>query len=357
MDDIKLFKIHYFTESDLADILSFYATKPISDIHFQVNSPIKVRSKGLLLSITDKPLFHQEMIDIVNALYGSNGFAEILKGNELDFSYSLKLFDSSVVRYRVNITACNGDFNTSGQITMRLIQNSIPQLTQLVVEDDLRQILVKHKGLVIIAGSTGSGKSTLLASALEYRMQTEACKVVTYEAPIEYTFSPKRTDSIITQSEVPKHIQSFESGIRNAMRRDPDVIMVGETRDLDTLLALLNAAITGHAVCTTMHSQGVVDTFSRIKHLLGDDRLAIFDLIRSLDAIVWQKLIRTKSGSYEAIREYLILDERTKTLVVDALQKNDLNLLDILLKEKNTHRQNKIENLISRGELDNSLYI
>ncbi|OAJ35408.1 ATPase, T2SS/T4P/T4SS family [Piscirickettsia salmonis] len=327
-------EVSYFTPQSFDDALVYLHTKKASDITIQSGSQIIAEINGLLHRVTKRSITHQEVIDLVNHIYGANGSAQIQSGIDIDSSYQLTVRNHSY-RFRVNMTACEYNGYYAIQITLRAISAVPPSIESMNLPDDLYNSLKIPQGIVIVSGATGSGKSTLLASILADFLKDENShlKIVSYEAPIEYTYdSITMPTSMISQSEIPKHLPSFHQGVRNALRRKPGLIMVGEARDKETLEAVIEAALTGHPVYTTLHSNDVIDTFRRAVNLFpaAERHSKLFDLIETVKVLIWQTLVPTEDGQGRvALREYLILTEEVK----DKLYQSNINNFSIVLKK------------------------
>ena len=169
----------------------------------------------------------------------------------------------------------------------------------------------------------GSGKSTLLASIIRELVEREDShrKVLTYEAPIEFVYDMlNKPTAIISQAEIPRHLPSFAAGVRNALRRSPGLILVGESRDTETISASIEAALTGHPVYTTLHSNGVPETIRRlVASFPADERVGrIIDILETVRLVIWQKLVPTVDGKRVALREYLVFDEHVRDELISA---------------------------------------
>jgi defect-in-organelle-trafficking protein DotB len=178
--------------------------------------------------------------------------------------------------------------------------------------------------MVLVTGGTGSGKSTLLSSCIRHVIEQENAnsKIVTYEAPIEFIYDNIKTpSSIVSQSEVPRHVKSFSSGIESALRRKPDIILIGEARDRETIESSILAAQTGHMLYTTTHTNGVVETIRRLVSVFSSEEQEsiVLDLISSIKMIVTQRLVPKITEGRLAIREYLVFTKDVK----DQLYKTD----------------------------------
>jgi defect-in-organelle-trafficking protein DotB len=297
-----------------------------SDITLQTNSPIIAEVYGRLLHITNRPLSNTEVGDIINEIYGSNATTQLLGGKDIDTHYEFRPSRSERYRYRVNATACQVEGHDGIQITLRTIPTTPPPLSEMHLPQNILDVIAPQEGIIFVTGATGSGKSTLLASIIRSLIEEEDSnrKVLTYESPIEFVYDEIQTISAsVSQSEIPRHIPSFEAGVRNALRRKPRLIMVGECRDTETITAALEAALTGHPVYTTLHTSGVAETMRRlVNSFAGEERLGrTIDILETIRLCIWQKLVPTVDGKRVPLREYLIFDEEVRDILLD----QDLN--------------------------------
>ncbi len=294
-----------------------------SDITVQTGSPIFIEVYGRLLKITNRSLSNTEVGDLINSIYGPNATTQLLSGKDIDTHYEFRPNRGVRFRYRVNATSCLVDGHDGMQITLRTIPTTPPKLETMGLPDNILKALAPQEGIVFITGATGSGKSTLLASIIRELIETTDSnrKVLTYEAPIEFVFDEIETSSsIVSQSEIPRHLPSFAEGVRNALRRKPRLIMVGECRDAATIAAALEAALTGHPVYTTLHTSGVAETMRRlVTSFAGEERLGrTIDILETIRLCIWQKLVPTVDGKRVALREYLVFDEEARDILLDS---------------------------------------
>jgi defect in organelle trafficking protein DotB len=293
-----------------------------SDITIQNDEPIIAEIYGKLCHITRHKLTYPEVSELLNALYGPNGTTQLLSGTDLDHYYEYKASRQHTIRFRINATACLVRGHTGIQITMRIIPDTPPPLEDMNLQEELKDNLFPSQGVIYVTGATGSGKSTLLSSIIRYIIEDPEAhrKVLTYESPIEFTYDKiiKET-SIVSQSEIPLHLPSFETGIRNALRRKPRLILVGEARDKETIAAVIEAALTGHPVYTTLHSNGVAESIRRlVGSFPAEERKGrTLDIIETLRGIVWQKLVPSVDGKRIALREYLIFTPKIREQLMD----------------------------------------
>ncbi len=303
------------TEADLDSLLLFCVRNEASDITLQTGDQVVVDIHGRLRRVTEHKLTNSEVAGLLNAIYGANGTAQILSGKDLDTHYEIKPSRGERYRFRVNGTGCHVEGHEGIQITMRTIPIDPPYLKDMNLPEDLVEGLIPAQGIVIVAGATGSGKSTLLAGIMREILENENGKVLSYEAPIEFVYdNVPQPRTLIAQHEIPANLPNFPAAVRNALRRKPNYILVGEARDKETIAAVIDAALTGHVVYTTVHSNGVADTLRRmIAAFPADERHGRgVDLIELIRAIVWQQLLPTKDGRRIPQREWLVFDDQVR---------------------------------------------
>lgn len=311
-----------FTPAFMDKMLEHAEKFNASDITVQTGAPIIMEVYGRLLTITNRHLSNTELGDLINNVYGPNATTQLLAGKDIDTHYEFRPNRGVRFRYRVNATACLVEGHDGIQITFRTIPTTPPKLETMGLPDTILQSLAPQEGIVFITGATGSGKSTLLASIIRNLIEKEDSnrKVLTYEAPIEFVFDEIETISAsVSQSEIPRHLPSFAEGVRNALRRKPRLIMVGECRDAETISAALEAALTGHPVYTTLHTSGVAETMRRlVTSYAGEERLGrTIDILETIRLCIWQKLVPTVDGKRVALREYLVFNEEVRDILLE----------------------------------------
>lgn len=293
-----------------------------SDITIQTGEPIFAEVYGRLLKITNRRLSNTELGDLINSIYGPNATTQLLSGKDIDTHYEFRPNRGVRYRYRVNATSCLVEGHDAIQITLRTIPTTPPKLETMGLPENIVEAIAPQEGIVFITGATGSGKSTLLASIIRDLIEKEDSnrKVLTYEAPIEFVYDEIETISaVVSQSEIPRHLPDFADGVRNALRRKPRLIMVGECRDAETISAALEAALTGHPVYTTLHTSGVAETMRRlVTSFSGEERLGrTIDILETIRLCIWQKLVPTVDGKRVALREYLVFDEEARDILLE----------------------------------------
>jgi len=315
----------HFTDEDIDRALIFAEKFGFSDMYIKTDMGVSIKVHGQLRLMVSRKLNYSEVNTIASKLYGAaNASAEVGQGRDIDTSYDLRVDRTKRYRYRVNVVGCLVRGAKGLQITIRSIPTDPPELKDLSVEKEIIDAFDPVQGLVVVSGATGSGKSTLLASFIRNILEdhSKSNVIVTYEAPIEFVYDNiDRGKSIVTQSEVGLNFQSFEQGIRNSLRRAPNIILVGEARDRETIEAAVLASMTGHLVYTTAHSRSVAETFRRMVIAFGaEERVsAQVDIIESSRLFIAQRLVLGVSGKRVALREYLIFDEevRNHLLMID----------------------------------------
>jgi twitching motility protein PilT len=270
-----------------------------SDIHLAVGIPPMLRMNGDLMPIKFRDLTDTELETYLHEILTNKQKERLNEGHDLDFSYVGDEND----RFRVNIFRKA----TGMGAVFRHIPGDIPKLDQLHVPPVLKEFCDYHQGMVLVTGSTGTGKSTTLAAMIDHLNETRNLNIISLEDPIEFVHPSKQSQVI--QREVGTHVVSFADGVRSAMREDPDVILVGELRDAETISMAMTAAETGHLVLGTLHTTGAVKTIDRIIDALpGELREQTKGfLAMSLKAVVTQVLVKTPDGrGRRAILEILV---------------------------------------------------
>lgn len=295
-----------------------------SDITMQTNEPIVAEIYGRLKKVTRRKLSNTEVGEIINAMYGPNGTTQIMSGKDVDTHYEIRPNRTDRYRFRINATGCQVEGHDGIQITARTIPTDPPTLEKMNLPQPILDAIMPEQGVVYITGATGSGKSTLLSSIIRSIVEDSEShrKILTYESPIEFVYdNVEKISSVVSQSEIPRHLPSFAAGVRNALRRKPRLILVGEARDQETIGAVMEAAMTGHPVYTTLHSNSVAETIRRLVITFpAEERQGrTIDIIETIRLVVSQRLVPTVDGKRVALREYLNFDEdvRDKLLSVD----------------------------------------
>ncbi len=311
-----------FTEETVDTFLLWSVKKGASDISFQSDRPVYHELDGVLYPAIFRALDAADMAAILQKIYGPEALARLASGHDLDLSYEIRPDRYTRIRFRVNITAILSRGRDAAQITMRVLPNMPPSMADLNIEPDIIKNWSPRQGMIIITGPTGSGKTTLLAAGNRMILERpHGCgKMLTYEAPIEYVYDGvKSPRSLVAQSEIPRHLPDFAKGVRNALRRKPSVILVGEARDKETISAAIEAAQTGHAVYTTTHTTGVAATVQRMITAFepGERSERAYALMETLRMIVTQQLVPKKNGGRMGVREWMKFPDEVREKLMD----------------------------------------
>lgn len=239
---------------DLFKILDKAINLNASDVHITVNLYPMARINGKFFKLEDRVLTNEDVYNLLKQILNEQLTHQLYEIGELDFSISIP----NGYRIRANIYKQKGNY----AMALRIIPKEIPKFEDLKLPESIKEFANKQKGLVLITGPTGSGKSTTLASLIDLINETKNCHILTLEDPIEYIHNHK--NSIINQREIGKDSNNFNSALRASLRQDPDVILIGEMRDSETISIALRAAETGHLVFSTMHTIGAAKTIDRI---------------------------------------------------------------------------------------------
>lgn len=306
-----------FQESHVDDLLIWSVQRKTSDISIQTDRPVYNDISGTLRPATRRPLDGADLNVFLTKIYGADALARLASGIDLDLSYEVRPDRNTRVRFRVNITPMLSKGRDAVQITMRALPDVPPKITDLKVDQAIIDAWAPRDGLVLVTGPTGSGKSTLLASGMRMLIERpQGCgKMLTYEAPIEFVYDAVTSEkSLVSQSEIPRHLKSFEAGVRNALRRKPNIILVGEARDRETISAAIEAGQTGHAVYSTVHTIGVAPTIRRMVATFepGERTERAYALMETMRMIVTQILVPKVGGGRQALREYLVFTDEIR---------------------------------------------
>ncbi|MBT2636349.1 type IV pilus twitching motility protein PilT [Bacillus sp. ISL-39] len=313
-----------------------------SDIHITVGIPPVMRINGDLRRYGTDTITPDEVEEMAKAIIPENSWNVFKSKGELDFSYGIP----GISRFRVNAYHQRGCVS----LAVRIVPTIIPTLEELELPDILKRIAEKPQGLVLVTGPTGSGKSTTLASLIQYMNMTMRKHIVTLEDPIEYLH--KHGNSIIDQREIGLDTNNFANGLRAALRQDPDVILVGEMRDLDTIQTAITAAETGHLVLGTLHTSSAPATINRIIDVFppGQQAQIRIQLASVLVSVISQRLFPTvdKKGRRSAT-EILI----NNAAVANLIRNEKIHQIISIMQTSRIHGMHTLEmdikELVQRG--------
>jgi twitching motility protein PilT len=300
--------------------LHYLVEKGGSDLHLTVGASPLVRLHGALLPIPGTPeLTADDTAEVLDSfLTDPDKKQEFTADNEVDFSFEL----SDVARFRVNAYRQRG----SVSMVLRAIPFTIRTIAELDIPPVVQKLAEEERGLILVTGATGSGKSTTLASMIDHINTTKSKHIVTIEDPIEFLYSNKK--SIVSQREVGVDTASFARALRRVLRQDPDVILIGEIRDQETMEAALGAAETGHLVLSTLHTLDAAETISRIISLFPPhmQQQARFMLAGTLRGVIAQRLVPSADGTSRIpVVETLVSTGRVRDLILEPNRPEDLS--------------------------------
>lgn len=282
----------------MESILAFSLTQNMSDVHLSSGENIFIRQNGQLISVNNRILSGHQLEQKLFSILTAEQLARFKADEQLDFAYSHPSFG----RFRVNLFYQQRGISA----VFRYINPKIVSLDDIAAPDIIKTLTLKTQGLILITGATGSGKSTTLTAMLEYINQHQSKHIITLEDPIEFIY--QNNCSLIQQREVGTHCLDYASGLKSILRQDPDVIVIGELRDRQTITAALQAAETGHIVLATLHTNSCIATINRIVDVFPNESSNFIrtQLAHSLQAVICQQLINDDVLGRKAIFEIMI---------------------------------------------------
>lgn len=315
-----------------------------SDVHVSVGSPIIARISNKLVPLSDYKLKPSDSDKIIRSILSDDQMDVFLKEGEIDFSFSL----AGRSRFRVNAYKQRGSYG----LAFRLIPRIIPSMAELKLPPIIEELTHHKRGLILVTGPTGSGKSTTLASMLDVINNREKVHIMTIEDPIEYLHTHK--NSLVNQREIGQDSRSFANALRSSLRQDPDIIMVGEMRDLETIATALTAAETGHLVLSTLHTLGSENTIDRVIDVFPphQQQQVRVQLASVLQGVISQQLLPTSDGRGRVVA----LEVLTMTSAVrNMIRENKTHQLQTVIQTGKSHGMISMDmsliNLYKSGEL------
>ncbi len=315
-----------------------------SDIHITVDSPPIARVKGSFIKLREENLSKEDTFQMAKEITGPKKFKILEEHGEVDLSVSIKTGD----RFRVNAYKQKGNY----AIAIRTITSQIPTFKTLGLPDVVASFAEKHKGLVLVTGPTGSGKSTTLASLIDIINSTQERHIITLEDPIEYVHHHKK--GIVNQREIGNDTDSFNAALRAALRQDPDVILVGEMRDPETVSIALTAAETGHLVFSTLHTVGSAKTIDRIVDMFPAEQQQQVrtQLSTVCEGVISQQLIKTIDGRNRvAALEVMVTTPAIRNLIRENKTYQIQNIIQTSSKIGMQSMDQELVNLFRQGKI------
>ena len=295
---------------DLSELLAFAVKNGASDIHISAGLPPLIRIDGDIRRIKVDPLASNLVHDMIYDIMLDSQRKEFEERLETDFAFEIP----NVSRFRVNV------FNQERgpAAAFRTIPTEVLSLEAINAPAIFRSLSEKHRGLVLVTGPTGSGKSTTLAAMVDYVNHNKKGHILTIEDPIEFVHQSH--NCLVNQREVGRHTQSFNDALRSALREDPDVVLVGEMRDVETISLALTAAETGHLVFGTLHTSSAAKTIDRIIDVFpgGEKEMVRAMLSESLEGVIAQRLLKNPEGGRVAAYEIMVGTSAIRNLIREA---------------------------------------
>ncbi len=315
-----------------------------SDLHIKSGSVYRGRISGELVPLSTEILSHSDGIQMAKEVLRSR-FAELVEKKSVDFNFKL----NDAYRFRGNMF-----FQTEGvSAVFRVIPVEIPSMKTLKLPESIHKLCDLKRGLVLVTGPTGSGKSTTLASIIDEVNKIHKKHIITIEDPIEFVYQDK--NSLINQRAIGQDALDFSTALRAALREDPDIILVGEMRDMETIETAMHAAETGHLVLSTLHTVDAKDTINRIIGMFpGNEQNKIrMSLAATLQGVLSQRLVKTKDGKRAAAIEILYRNARIESLIADS---RDSEITDAIAEGKDIYGMQTFDqallDLYMRGIID-----
>lgn len=282
----------------IVEIFQSAVAAKASDVHLVAGMPPMLRIDGQLVDLDAKKLAKKDVETLAFSMLSAEMKDQFVNFKELDFGYEM----DDRTRFRINLFYERGNVG----VVARVISNEIPSLDSLNTPEVVYELLNLNQGLILVTGPTGCGKSTTLAAMINYINQKRRANIITLEDPIEYIFKPDK--SVIVQRQLGSDMVSFSEGLKHALRQDPNVIMVGEMRDLETIATTITLAETGHLVLATLHTYSASQTIDRIIDIFPphQQNQVRMQLSTTLAGIISQRLISRKQGGRVAAREIMV---------------------------------------------------
>jgi twitching motility protein PilT len=326
---------------DVTQLLAFGVEQGASDCHLSAGEPPMLRVNGDLKKLDHPPLTKEEVHGLVYDIMSDAQRKNFQETCECDFSFAL----GDVARFRVNVF-----MQRKGEgAVFRTIPSKILSLEELGMPPILKQLCEKEKGLILVTGPTGSGKSTTLAGMIDYLNNTFEGHILTVEDPIEFVHQSKKC--LLNQRELGPHTHSFANALRAALREDPDVILVGEMRDLETIQLALTAAETGHIVFGTLHTSSAPKTVDRVIDVFPPTQQAQIraQFAESIEAVITQTLLKKKSGGRVAALEIMTGTTAIRNLVREGKVHQIPGTMQVSQKDGMQTMDMALQNLVAKG--------
>ncbi len=328
----------------IEDALTLAKQKEASDIHISPGNPLMLRIDGELIPQSEFILKPKEINEILRPVMTEEQFTQLEQVGELDFAFSVQGFS----RIRANVFRQRGTYAAA----LRILSYEVPQPETLGIPKPVVDLTLKRRGLVLVTGATGSGKSTTLASLIEIIANRDRKNIITLEDPIEYLHSNKK--AIVSQREIGCDTVSYANALRAALRQDPDVILVGEMRDLETISTAITAAETGHLVFSTLHTNSAADAIDRMIDVFPphQQQQIRIQLAGVLEGVIAQQLMpRSDMSGRIAAFEVLLANNAVRNLIREGKSFQLPSIIQTSKKEGMQTMDDAITNIFYRNQI------
>jgi len=321
-------------------LFKLMAEKQASDLFISCGAPINIKINGIVSAISTQPMDVETVRRIAYELMTKDQAREFENEMEMNLSY----LDRSVGNFRINIFRQRGTIS----LCVRYVRSNVPPFEELKLPPVLLNLVMEKRGLVLIAGATGCGKSTTLAAMIDYRNNNKSCHILTLEDPLESLFEHKQ--SIVNQREIGVDTQGYNKALGNALREAPDLIMIGEVRDRETMQQALLHTLTGHLCLSTLHANNSYHALSRIINMFPYDARSglLSDLSIGLRAIISQRLVRNKEGDQQPAVEILL----NTSLIADLIKNGEITQIKEAMEQSLYPGSQTFEQALCRLYLD-----
>lgn len=323
--------------SEITKLLEYVVKQDVSDLHLSTGVPPTVRLHGQMKPLNDKPLSHQVLENILKEIMTSRQYEFFKDESEIDFSVDIQ----NISRFRVNAFCQARGYSA----VFRVIKAQTPTLDDLKMPEILKKLAMSERGLILVTGPTGSGKSTTLAAMIDFVNTSKRAHIITIEDPIEFVHQNK--NCLINQREIGTHTRSFANALKGALREDPDIILLGELRDLETVKLAITAAETGHLVLATLHTNSAPKAIDRVISVFpADEQEQIRSMLsESLRAVIAQELLTRLDGNGRiAALEILI----NIVAVRNTIRENKIHQIPTIIQTNTTIGMQSMEQVLNQ---------
>jgi twitching motility protein PilT len=330
---------------EITQLLEFSVQQGASDLHLSSGQPPIIRIHGDIQRIEAPAFDSEELQTMIYDVMNDEQRRQFESNLEADFSFELP----NIARFRANIFQQNRGISA----VFRTIPSKVLTLEDLAAPESFKDIASLHRGLVLVTGPTGSGKSTTLAAMVDHVNKNSSGHILTIEDPIEFVHEPIRC--LINQREVHRDTQSFANALRSALREDPDVILVGELRDLETIRLALTAAETGHLVFGTLHTSSAAKTIDRIIDVFpAEEKEMVRSMLsESLQAVISQALLKKKSGGRIAVHEIMLANSAIRNLIREAKVAQMYSVIQTSTQAGMQTLDQDLQKMVAKGHISN----